>query len=138
MCSSDLKLLHHHDGQGQESIASGGIGRIGSFLGGATGPPLHIHAAAYADRDVTDGVRSLVTADQKLTITNLFDEFGDPWPEAKQKGFNCLYQYGDRPLEVWASRQVVDFTVSIRFFYSQSSCKQFDGRHSEYQPWTTV
>jgi hypothetical protein len=117
------KLLHHHHSQGQEPTASGGIGGISSFLGGATGPRLHIHAAAYADRDVTDGVRSLVSADQKLTITNLFDEFGDPWPEAKQKGFNCLYQYGDRPLEVWASRQVFALTVSIRFLYSQSSCK---------------
>jgi hypothetical protein len=47
------KLLHHHHGQDQEPTASGGIG---SFLGGATGPRLHIHAVAYADRDVIDGV----------------------------------------------------------------------------------
>jgi hypothetical protein len=65
---------------------------------------LTIHAAAFADVDVTAKVRARVSPEQVLTIENLTDEFGDPWPEAKRKMFSVLYQFGDRPLEVWAGR----------------------------------
>jgi hypothetical protein len=108
--SEASSFLHHHHNQGGASggapAAAGGGGGIGSFFSGLThsGPRLYIHAAAYADVDVTDKVRALITPDQVLTIDKLSDEFGDPWPEAKRKMFNVLYQYGDRPLEVWAGR----------------------------------
>jgi len=99
-------LHHYHDQGGAPTAAGGGGGAMSSFLGGIThsGPRLIIHAAAYADKDVTDRVKALVTPDQVLSIGNLNDEFGDPWPEAKRKMFSVLYQYGDRPLEVWAGR----------------------------------
>jgi hypothetical protein len=103
-------MLHHHHDQGGAiagaPTAAGGGGSTTSFLGGLTysGPRLTIHAAAYADKDVTDRARALVTPDQVLAIENMTDEFGDPWPEAKRKMFSVLYQYGDRPLEVWAGR----------------------------------
>jgi hypothetical protein len=80
----------------------------GSFFGGfaQSGPRLIIHGATYADADVTAKVMALVTPDQVLSLDckKLNDEFGDPWPENGRKGFNVLYQYGDRPLEVWAGR----------------------------------
>jgi hypothetical protein len=79
---------------------------MASFPGGHaySGPRLIIHAAAFADKDVTDRVRALVNPEQVLTIEKMIDEFGDPWPEAERKMFSVLYQYGDRPLEVWAGR----------------------------------
>jgi hypothetical protein len=69
-----------------------------------SGPPLFIHAAAFADADVTDRVRRLVTHEQTISIecAKFKEEFGDPWPESDVKMFNILYQYGDRPYEVWA------------------------------------
>jgi len=69
-----------------------------------SGPPLFIHAAAFADADVTDRVRRLVTPEQTISIEcgKFMEEFGDPWPESERKMFNVLYQYGDRPYEVWA------------------------------------
>jgi hypothetical protein len=101
-------LFHHHQGGASAGAptAAGGGGGMTSFLGGIThsGPRLVIHAAAYADRDVTDKVKARISPDQILTIENMNDEFGDPWPEANRKMFSVLYQYGDRPLEVWAGR----------------------------------
>ena len=83
-------------------------GGAGSFYGGfaPSGPRLIIHGATYADMDVGAKVVALVTPDQVLSLEckKLNDEFGDPWPENGRKGFNVLYQYGDRPLEVWAGR----------------------------------
>jgi hypothetical protein len=104
--SEASNLLHHHQNQGGAPTATGGSGGITSFLGGLThsGPRLIIHAAAFADKDVTDRVRALVTPEQVLTIENMQGEFGDPWPETKRKMFSVLYQYGDRPLEIWAGR----------------------------------
>ena len=98
-------LLHHHN-QGGGPATAGAGGGMGSFLGGITysGPRLIIHAAAYADVDVTDRVKARISPEQALTIDSLTDEFTDPWPEAKRKMFSVLYQYGDRPLEVWAGR----------------------------------
>ena len=66
-----------------------------------SGPRLIIHAAAYADRDITDKVKAKVTPDQVLTLAKWNDEFGDPWPEVGRKSLSILYQYGDRPLEIW-------------------------------------
>jgi hypothetical protein len=83
-------------------------GGAGSFFGdfAQSGPRLIIHGAAYADMDVAAKVMALITPDQVLSLDckKLNDEFGDPWPENGRKGFNVLYQYGDRPLEVWAGR----------------------------------
>ncbi len=101
-------LLHHHHDQGGVSAGGptsvGGTGSIAPFRSGSmhSGPPLIIHAAAYADMDVTDKVRARVTPDQVFSVEKLSDEFGDPWPEVKVKMFSVLYQYGERPLEVWA------------------------------------
>ena len=99
-------FLHHHQNQGGAPTTTGGSGGMGSFLGGLaySGPRLHIHAAAFADKDVTNRVRELVTPEQTLVIEKMHDEFGDPWPEVKRKMFSVLYQYGDRPLEVLATR----------------------------------
>ena len=70
-----------------------------------SGPRLTIHAAAFADKDVTGGVRTLANTDQQISLQKkLTEEFGEPWPEAKRKGLSILYQYGDRPMEVWAGR----------------------------------
>jgi hypothetical protein len=104
--SGASNMLHHHHSQDGAPPAAGGGGGMSSFLGGTThsGPRLIIHAAAYADQDVTYKVKGLVTPDPVISIENLNDEFGDPWPEAKRKMFSVLYQYGDRPLEVWAGR----------------------------------
>jgi hypothetical protein len=73
---------------------------------GTPGSRLIIHAAIYADKDVTNKVRSLLTPDQVFSLhpARLNDEFGDPWPNNGRKMFNVLYQYGDRPMEVWAGR----------------------------------
>jgi hypothetical protein len=85
---------------------AGGSDDKASSLGSLThsGPRLIIHGAAYADKDVTDKVRSLVTSEQVLNFGNYNGEFGDPWPENPRKVLSILYQYGDRPLEVWAGR----------------------------------
>ena len=83
-------------------------GGPGPFFGGPpqSGPRLIIHGAAYADMDVAAKVMALVTPDQVLSLDckKLNDEFGDPWPENERKSFSVLYQYGDRPLEVWVGR----------------------------------
>lgn len=105
---SASNLLHHHHSQEQipaTRIGSNGPG-MSSFVGGLThsGPTLHIHAATFADADVTQRVRALVGPSQELTIAKMSDEFGDPWPEAKRKSFIVLYQYGERPMEVWVGR----------------------------------
>ncbi|KAH7227192.1 uncharacterized protein BKA55DRAFT_527211 [Fusarium redolens] len=70
-----------------------------------SGPPLHIYGAVFADKDVTQIVRSLVTPQQTLQIKgdSLVEQFGDPWPEVERKMFNVLYSYGDRPMEVLAA-----------------------------------
>ncbi|KAF9761209.1 hypothetical protein IL306_003917 [Fusarium sp. DS 682] len=70
-----------------------------------SGPPLHIYGAVFADKDVTQIVRSLVTPQQTLQIKgdSLVEQFGDPWPEAERKMFNVLYSYGDRPMELLAA-----------------------------------
>ncbi|CVL03296.1 uncharacterized protein FPRN_00026 [Fusarium proliferatum] len=70
-----------------------------------SGPLLHIHGAVFADKDVTQIVRSLVTPPQTLQIKgdSLVEHFGDPWPEVERKMFNVLYSYGDRPMELLAA-----------------------------------
>ncbi|KAI1018632.1 hypothetical protein LB503_005494 [Fusarium chuoi] len=70
-----------------------------------SGPPLHVHGAVFADKDVTQIVRSLVTPQQTLQIKgdSLVEQFGDPWPEVERKMFNVLYSYGDRPMELLAA-----------------------------------
>ena len=83
-----------------------GSGATDAFQGGGSlsGPRLFIHAACFADKDVTEKVRTLVKPEQKISFENMMNEFGDPWPEAKRKSLSIVYQYGDRPMEVWASR----------------------------------
>lgn len=80
------------------------VGGMGAFTHPG-GPPLHIYGAVFADRDVTQIVRGLVTPQQVLSIQGekLVEQFGDPWPEAGRKMFNVLYAYGDRPLELVAA-----------------------------------
>jgi hypothetical protein len=87
------------------AVAGGSDGKASS-LDSLThsAPRLIIHGAVYADKDVTDKVRALVTPEQVLNFGNWNGEFGDPWPENPRKAFSILYQYGDRPLEVWAGR----------------------------------
>lgn len=70
-----------------------------------SGPLLHIHGAVFADKDVTQIVRSLVTPQQTLQVKgdSLVEHFGDPWPEVERKMFNVLYSYGDRPMELLAA-----------------------------------
>ncbi|KAF4445793.1 hypothetical protein F53441_10542 [Fusarium austroafricanum] len=77
---------------------------MGSFPS-HSGPPLHIYGAVFADKDVTQIVRSLVTPQQTLQVKgeSLVQQFGDPWPEAERKMFNVLYSYGDRPMELIAA-----------------------------------
>jgi hypothetical protein len=80
---------------------------MGTFHGGPfiSGPRLIIHAATFADKDATERVRMLVNSEQQISIQKkLTEEFGDPWPESGRKGLSILYQYGDRPMEVWAGR----------------------------------
>lgn len=69
------------------------------------GPLLHVHGAVFADKDVTQIVRSLVIPQQTLQIKgdSLVEHFGDPWPEVERKMFNVLYSYGDRPMELLAA-----------------------------------
>jgi hypothetical protein len=96
---------HHHNGSGPPPAGGPGVGGgLGSFLGGIThsGPGLNILAATYADKDVTAMTRQLVSSKQELIIPNMNEAFGDPWPEMSRKSFSVLYQYGNRPFEVWA------------------------------------
>jgi hypothetical protein len=67
-------------------------------------PPLHIICAAYADQDVTNIVRRMVTPGQVLTVdtNNMIQHFGDPWP-GNRKQFSVLYTYGQRPWELAAT-----------------------------------
>jgi hypothetical protein len=68
-------------------------------------PQLIIHAAAFAGADVTRRLQALVTADQAISMKgeDLIAQFGDPWPEAgNYRGLVVLYQYGERPMEVYA------------------------------------
>jgi hypothetical protein len=131
-------FLHHHHGPGGAPAgalpAAGGGGGMGSLLGGLTysGPRLNIFAAAYVDVDVTNKVRARVTPEQVLAIDNLADEFGDPWPEVKRKMFSVLYQYGDRPLEVWASRWVPPSRLCLRCSAYTRPYRQLNGGEGGY------
>ncbi|KAI5461887.1 hypothetical protein BGZ63DRAFT_356061 [Mariannaea sp. PMI_226] len=73
-----------------------------------SGPPLFIYGAVFADKDVTQIVRSLVSPQQTLTLKGdkLVEQLGDPWPEVRRKMFNVLYAYGDRPMELVAAELV--------------------------------
>lgn len=98
----------HHYHQPPEGLpATGGSSATGTLHGGPfiSGPRLVIHAATFADKDVTGKVRMLVNSEQQISIQKkMTEEFGDPWPESTRKGLSILYQYGDRPMEVWAGR----------------------------------
>ncbi|PNP51010.1 hypothetical protein FNYG_15926 [Fusarium nygamai] len=58
-------------------IAAGGRGANAPYSGG---PALYIYGAVFADKDVTQIVRSLVTPQQTLTLTGdtLVQKLGDP------------------------------------------------------------
>lgn len=94
----------HNQHQPMSPPPTTGSGATGAFYGGSSpsGPRLIIHAAYFADKDVTEKVRMLVRPEQKISFEKMKDEFGDPWPEAERKALSILYQYGDRPMEVWA------------------------------------
>lgn len=66
--------------------------------------PLYIHAATYADKDVTPVVRSMIGHEQKIELKGsiLSKHFGDPWPAVERKALIIIYQYGDRPWELLA------------------------------------
>ena len=105
-------LLHHQQGSGQQQGTDGAAGSASAGFGtGLTSavtnmakPRLIIHAATFADADVTAKVRSMVKQeDQSFSILKgtYYDTFGDPWPDAgPNRGFVALYQYGDRPMEL--------------------------------------
>jgi hypothetical protein len=98
---SNYPQNHYHQPPGGLP-ATGGTFHSGSFN---SGPRLVIHAATFADKDVTEKVRMLVNSEQQISIQKkMTEEFGDPWPESTRKGLSILYQYGDRPMEVWAGR----------------------------------
>lgn len=69
---------------------------------------LHIYAAMFDDKDVTQIVRSLVTAQQSISLTGatLVKQFENPWPEAERHSFSVLYSYGDRPMECLVAKFV--------------------------------
>jgi hypothetical protein len=79
---------------------------IGSLFGGLapSASPLYTHGARFCDKGVANACRAKIAPDQTLSIDNLVQEFGDLWPEACWKMFNVVYQYGDRPMEVWVGR----------------------------------
>lgn len=82
-------------------------------FGNSNAPQLHIHCAAFADKDVTQAVRRLVTPAQSFEINTagLWNIFGDPWPD-NRKQFSILYSYGQRPWEVVATSEFTG-TLSI-------------------------
>jgi len=88
------------------SAQSQGGGGVSSFMpfGGSNAPRLNIICAAFADQDVTQQVRRMVTPDQKFEIStdDLVKTFGDPWP-GNRKQFSILYSYGQRPWELAAT-----------------------------------
>lgn len=102
---------HAVNGPQQPTYSGGGIpppmsGPMNPVGGGAPGvPPLYIHAATFADKDITQLVRTRITRDQSLEFKGkeLKNQFSDPWPGAERKSFIVLYQYGDRPMEVLAA-----------------------------------
>lgn len=77
---------------------------IPGVSGNRNAPPLYIHAATYADKDVTHVVRTMVGHDQSIELKgdNLKNKFGDPWPAVNRKALIIIYQYGDRPWELLA------------------------------------
>ncbi|KAF5716817.1 hypothetical protein FMUND_6113 [Fusarium mundagurra] len=92
----------HQTGTAPMSLQS--PGPVGAFQP-QSGPLLHIYGAVFADKDVTQIVRSLVTPRQTLQTKgdSLVEQFGDPWPDVERKMFNVLYSYGDRPMELLAA-----------------------------------
>lgn len=70
--------------------------------------PLRIYAAMFADKDVTQILRSLVTPQQSVSLTGntLVKQFGNPWPETERQAFSVLYQYGERPMEAFTAEFV--------------------------------
>lgn len=85
-------------------------------------PPLYIHGAVFADKDVTQIIRGLVTPQQTLMLQgeNLVEQLGDPWPEVGRKMFNVLYSYGDRPMELVAA-ELVSPTNTMQYHTEASS-----------------
>lgn len=91
-------------GGGAAGAATGAAAGGGMFSGVSGGPPLHIHCAAYADRDVTQTVRRMVRGGTTLEVNtdDMVSHFGDPWP-GNRKQFSVIYSYGQRPWELAAS-----------------------------------
>jgi len=69
-------------------------------------PRLQILAATFGDMDVTAKVRSLVTAEQTLSIDTIKTPhiFGDPW-YGTVKAICILYQYEGRDVELVVSHE---------------------------------
>jgi hypothetical protein len=90
-------------GAATTSPAAPAGGMFSSF--GNSGPPLHIHCAAYCDQDVTQQVRRMVTGSAlSIDTGNIIGIFGDPWP-GNRKQFSVIYSYGQRPWELAATAQ---------------------------------
>jgi hypothetical protein len=64
-------------------------------------PQLKIHAAVFADADITSKVQFLVTSYQRLVLdmTKAQFLFGDPWPNTR-KTLCILYQYEGQPMQL--------------------------------------
>lgn len=88
-----------------------GAGQTGAYPPNSMSPPLYIYGAVFADKDVTQIVRSLIKSDQSISLTGdtLIQQLGKPWPEAERKAFSVLYAYGDRPMEFLAAELVFLF-----------------------------
>lgn len=85
-----------HQGGGVGGASFGSVNSSGK-------PTLHIHAATFADADVTRLVQAMVKPDQSFEISNneCYEKFGDPWVDGGlNRQFIVLYQYGDRPMEL--------------------------------------
>jgi hypothetical protein len=69
-------------------------------------PRLKIHAAVFADLDITDKVQSMVTVDQTLSLDCMRanEYFGSVW-YGTRKAICILYQYEGREMELLVTRE---------------------------------
>jgi hypothetical protein len=100
-------FFHHHNQNASNPPPAPGVGGGAlSFFSNMTNPEqsLHILAATYSDKDVTYTATQMINSQQQLFLENIIEAFGDPWPEVQRKSFSAVYQYGNRPLEIFAGR----------------------------------
>lgn len=113
------------------AMNSGGPGGFQS----QSGPPLYIYGAVFADNDVTQVIRSLVTPQQTLTLSGdaLVKQLGDPWPEAERKQFSVLYAYGDRPMELVAAELAFPPPFGLNVMYELLLTQVSQHNHCHYR-----